>query len=476
VLHSRPVPKHSLRRVDEVLVIQAAGRCLFPSDKENPINRTECMILRQLSVARIEVSLRGLSRSLLFLLAVGAVSLLLAAEVSLVGIASSFEKPSTGRLLLALDSSDPQLQHRLGQVYKDIDPAKSVRCLHRSTELSPYSRLYWSDLSSACQSIGDTKCADRATEHLWKLCPMVPYYHQLAAESYLRKNRLDESLAQFRRLLELDPIYATDAWAALQSVFDPDLIFQKVLATSVDSGVQVGYVDFLSAEGDNDAAYRIWGLVAANTQRFPLSSVQPYLERLISLGRIEEAVHVWQDLEGLGIVKRSDVEEKDNLVFNGDFEQLPVNAGFDWRTGSTNYLALDFAAPGAYQGAHCLRVDFTVGSNYEYEPVYQIVPVHPNRTYSLKAYVRSRDITSTSGPSLRVSDTQQRGFEDAISETTVGTTEWHAVSLSFLTGPETQSVRLSLWRLRGRIFPMEISGSFWLDAATLECKDCTNEK
>src|SRR5207253_362494 len=128
------------------------------------------------------------------------------------------------------------------------------------------------------------------TEHLLKLCPMVPYYHQLAAESYLRKNRLDESLAQFRRLLELDPIYATDAWDALQSVFDPDLIFQKVLATSVDSGVQVGYVDFLSAEGDNDAAYRIWGLVAENTQRFPLSSVQPYLERLISLGRIEEEI------------------------------------------------------------------------------------------------------------------------------------------------------------------------------------------
>jgi hypothetical protein len=304
---------------------------------------------------------------------------------------------------------------------------------------------------------------------------MVPYYHQLAAESYLGKNRLDESLAQFRRLLELDPIYATDTWAALLTVFEPDVIFQKV-AISMDSMGQAGYVDFLSAQGENDAAYRIWSFVAANPGPFPLSSVQPYLERLISLGRIEEAAHVWQDLEHRGIVKRSDLEEKDNLVFNGGFEQLPLNAGFDWRSGSTNYLALDFAASGAYHGAHSLRVDFTVGSNNEYEPVYQIVPVHSNRTYSLKAYVRSQDITSTSGPCLRVSDVQQRGFEDAISETTVGTTEWHPVSLSFSTGPETQSVRLSLWRPRGRIFPMEITGSFWLDAVTLECKDCTVEK
>src|SRR5439155_23702626 len=115
-----------------------------------------------------------------------------------------------------------------------------------------------------------------------------------------------------------------------------------------------------------------------------LSSVHLYLERLINLGRIEEAAHAWQDLEGRGIVKRSDVEEKDNLVFNGGFERLPLNAGFDWRTGSTNYLALDFAAPGAYHVAHCLRVDFTVGSNNEYELVHQMVQVHSNRTSSLK--------------------------------------------------------------------------------------------
>src|SRR5438876_6079146 len=299
------------------------------------------MSLRQFGVARVEVSLQERSRSLPFLVVVGAVSLVLAAEISLVGIASSFERPSMGRLISVLDSDDPQIQHRLGQVYAETDTNKSVQYLRRAAELSRYSRLYWSDLASACQSIDDTQCADWAAEHLLRLCPMVPYYHQLAAESYLGKNRLDESLAQFRRLLELDPIYATDTWAALLTVFEPDVIFQKV-ATSMDSMGQVGYVDFLSAQGDNDAAYRIWSFVAANPGPFPLSSVQPYLERLINLGRIEEAAHVWQDLERRGIVKRSDVEEKDNLVFNGGFERLPLNAGFDWRTGSTNYLALDF--------------------------------------------------------------------------------------------------------------------------------------
>ena len=64
---------------------------------------------------------------------------------------------------------------------------------------------------------------------------------------------------------------------------------------------------------------------------FPFSSAQPYLERLIDRGRIDEAVKVWQDLERLAIVHRPQSDEKDNLIFNGDFEQFPLNAGFDWR-------------------------------------------------------------------------------------------------------------------------------------------------
>jgi hypothetical protein len=300
---------------------------------------------------------------------------------------------------------------------------------------------------------------------------MVPSYHWLAAQSSLRTNQLDRALAEFRRLLELDPTYAAATWSSLQTVQKPDPIFQKVLADSANVQLKVGYVDFLSDQGDNDTAYRIWRLVVADSRPFPFSSAAPYLERLIALGRIEEAVNVWQDLERLGIVKRYEADGKDNLIFNGDFEQSPLNAGFDWRAGPLTYLAVDFSAPGAYHGAHCLRVDFTVSRNDGYEPAYQIVPVLPHHAYTLEAYVRSEDITSDTGPCLRVSDTQPAGFPDAISDTTVGTTPWHPLRLSFSTGPQTRAVRLSFWRPRSRVFPTEISGTSWLDAVSLHGTD-----
>ncbi|MGA9392619.1 MAG: hypothetical protein WBV69_19480, partial [Candidatus Sulfotelmatobacter sp.] len=137
------------------------------------------------------------------------------------------------------------------------------------------------------------------------------------------------------------------------------------------------------------------------------------------------------------------------------------------KSDQTTYLAIDFAAPGAYHGARCLGVNFTVNRNEAYEPAFQIVPVLPNHAYKLEAYVRSEDITSDSGPYLRVSDPQHLSFEDALSETTVGTTPWHLIHLDFSTGQDARSVRLSIWRPRGRTFPMGISGMFWVDQVSL---------
>jgi len=419
--------------------------------------------------ARSAVSLRTRSRALSFLVVIACASLFLAAEASLLGVISSFRTPSVGRWLLDLYANDPRFQHQLGQAYIDLDPTQSLRNLRRATRLSPLNRLYWEDLESACESSGDLRCADQAAERLVELCPMVPSYYWVAGQSCLRTNRLDLALDHFRRALELDPTYAGATWVSLRKVLAPERIYQKVIAPSRDANMKVDYVDFVSDQGNDEAAYQIWRRVVADSGPFPFSAAEPYLDRLIGLGRIEDAVNVWQDLKRLGIIKGFERSEVDNLVFNGGFEQQPFGAGFDWRTGVATFLAIDFSAPGAYQGGHCLRIDFTVRRNKEYEPVYQIVPVLPRHAYALQSFVRSQDITSDSGPRFRISDTQPAGFPDAVSETTTGTTPWHRVHLSFSTGPETRAVRLSFWRPRSEHFPEQITGTFWSDAVSLEC-------
>jgi hypothetical protein len=189
---------------------------------------------------------------------------------------------------------------------------------------------------------------------------------------------------------------------------------------------------------------------------------------LLELGRAEEAQGAWRDLEKLGVISKPATDEGGNFVYNGDFEQTPLTMGLDWRDRVGPYIALDFSDEAAYTGKRCLRIDFTVSRNEEYLPVYQLIPVSPNQAYLLTAYVRSQDITSDSGPRLQVLDTVHPRGPHVVSETTVGTTPWHQISLKFCTGPDTKLVQVSVLRLRGRTFPTEITGSFWLDTVVLK--------
>ena len=194
------------------------------------------------------------------------------------------------------------------------------------------------------------------------------------------------------------------------------------------------------------------------------------MERLLSKGRYQEAQSIWGQLEAHGVIDKPKGSEPGNLVYNGGFEQPPVNAGFDWRSQPSSYVSVDFGDASPYAGEHCLRLDFPVGQNDDFEPVFEIVPVVPNQAYSLTGYARSSDITSDSGPRLRVTDPDCAACLDAVSDATVGSTPWHKVTMQFVASPQTQAVRVSVWRPRSRFFPMEISGTFWLDAVSLRAE------
>jgi hypothetical protein len=426
-----------------------------------------------------EFSLRSRGRAIGFLLAVGLAALVIAGEAIRIGIAASFEdsvNPTELRRALTLDPSNPQLHHRLGLVYsyarEGNNPSEALQHLRRATELNPHKAIYWLSLASACDSIRDTLCADRALEHALRLSPMTPRFHWIAANRYLLTDRPEAALPQFRLLLEQSSEYNWPAFRlCLEAVGDPLLVLEKVLPNQAGAKLKLDYVYFLSTQGDADFAFRAWGQTVAAASAFPFSSAGPYLQNLLYFGRYKEAIDVWQDLVRLGIVKKPASGEPNNLIFNGDFEQVPLNAGFDWRTPEVPYLSLAFPDSGAYQGSRCLRLDYTVGRNDESEAVYQIVPVVPNQGYSLAAYARSNNITSDSGPRLRVLDPACPACLDVSSETTVGTTPWHPVSLKFSTGAQAQVVRVSVWRPRSRTFPTEITGTFWLDTVSLQRLD-----
>jgi hypothetical protein len=427
----------------------------------------------------IEIDLRPSWRAWIFFLIVIVIAAFLggaALRAAYVSILGESVEAGTIKRATELDPSDPELHHRLGMVLFDssvaADRMEGLNQLHLATQLNPYAARYWADLSWVCELAGDTACATQGVQRAVKLSPMMPHMRWVPANTLLRAGQNEAAMKEFCRLLTIDPTYAAATFhLCLGSLGNAQLILEKVVPPGKDPTLKLAYLNILSRsemDGADDLARKVWAKTVAEGTTFPLASATPYIEHLIQFGQVEEAQSAWQDLEKLGIVADTVKDQDGNLIYNGDFEQMPLNTGFDWRNPSTTYLALDFADPAAHSGKSCLRIDFTVSRNEAYQPLFQLVPVASNRAYDLTAYVRSRDITSDSGPRLQVVDPIHSSGPNVMSEMTVGTTPWHPISLSFCTGPDTKLVQLSIMRVRGRTYPTEITGSFWLDTVILK--------
>ena len=423
----------------------------------------------------LELSLRSRLRRSILGVAVGVAGLVVVSDAIRIAIADSLgesDRLSALRKGIALDPNNPKLHGRLALFYsyssEEPNAVEAVAHLRRATELNPYEGFFWLNLALAQESIGDTVSADANFARALELRPMSPRFRWIAGNYFLRTGRPAMACSQFQRLLEVSPEYGPSTFRlCLRALGDPEAVFERVLPPEGSPEIKAAFISFLSTNGELDSAYRLWNRKMTKAHPFSFQAAEPFLERLIEAKRVGDARSVWLDLERLGIIKKPSLDKQGNLVFNWDFEQDPLNAGFDWNYRTRPYLLLDFSDPQAYSGVRCLRLHFTAPQNEDFEATSQIIPVDPDQPYLLKAVVRSKDLSSGSGPRLRVQDFTDPPGLDVETAGTVGTTPWHELSLTFSTGEKTSFVRLSVRRPRSRTFPGEITGTFWLDAISL---------
>jgi hypothetical protein len=443
-------------------------------------------------------------------------------RVALAQMWGESEDPTVGARALRLDPLNPELHYQMGMLNltKLEDASAALIELRRAVELNPRPARYWLAIGRLCFLLGDQGCATQAFERAVREAPMQPSLEWQAVSYYAVTGDDGRMFAHARRLLELNPDSAYDLFALMwrssvesnpftegaqetksgdyrsggsvpsaPSAVKGFALWAEVVSRSSKAAVKCAYLGFLAEKNEFNLAAQYWketalSLATANSEivtrqepatrnsQLAFSSVKPYLQRLMWAQRYSEAVTVWQDMLRLGLVQSGNWKpEAGNLVFNGSFEQPILNAGFDWQTRELQYVALDLADSnverGIESGRRALRINFAVAHNANDEPLFQLVPVAANQQYQLTARVRSEGITSDSGPRLRVQDSQCPSCLDVATETTVGTTDWHQVALTFVTSPATHVVCISVWRPRSRVFPMDITGRFWLDNVSL---------
>jgi len=380
--------------------------------------------------------------------------------------------PEVLRRAIALDYSNPELHFALGRVLllnAQPDTQKVAEQESRkAVSINPHSAIYWSGLGKACYSSGNQPCANAAFREAQELAPKRPEVAWESAVNDVVSDQPQSAVGHLRTFLRLQPDGLDQTFQLLMRGFgDPNLVWHDLLSPPADPASKVRFLDYLAANTEFETAGAYWRQLTAENTVFPVAAVIPYLEKLLATGHSQEAAGVWgYTVRQNGLDKQAG-GDRSNLVFNGGFEQEPLNAGFDWRFAQQPYLTLDFFDATAHTGARSFRTDFTVPQNSEYEPAYQLVPVVAGQRYELSGYVKSEAITSDSGPRLRVLDPKCPVCLDTATQGTSGTTDWHQVTTQFTAGPTTDLIRLSIWRPRGRSYPMEISGKVWFDDISL---------
>jgi hypothetical protein len=383
------------------------------------------------------------------------------------------EKPSIHNLALAQkyspsDAVYPHLEGRL-LLYSvsDADPTRALSELTRAVELNAYEPQEWLDLASALELEGQVDEAEECIRRADFLAPRQPQFQWAIANFFILHGDIDESFKHLKMVLASDSSYdATIYNTAWKASGDAGKILKELIPDAPDA--EFRYLYYLISTGRYPEADAVWNRIMANGGKFAPQFTSGYIETLIAAHRPDDAYSVWEALRAKGIIAPTYEETPQNLIENGDFEETPMNMGFDWRMSTVGgvYIGLDqttFHSPG-----HSLLVQFDGKGNYDFQNVYQLVLVKPGGAYQLRAFMKTDGITTDSGPRLEIRDAYDSRNLDVSTKNLVGSTPgWVLVSQDFRAGLKTHLIAVELRRYPSQKFDNSISGKVWLDDVTL---------
>ena len=345
----------------------------------------------------------------------------------------------------------------------DIDHDRALANLRKAVALNPYSGRYWLDLASAYQEGGNLQQENQAVQSALAAEPGNPEIAAEAAQYYLAEGDADHALPLVRQALNQNPQVApTLLLTCWRATHDASLLLAKAVPPRPD--LQVAFLRVLTEQNQKAAANDAWQQIVTARHSFPPELSLFYFDYLIKENDVTGFDRAWHELASLAPSLRPYIPTS-NLIVNSSFEQPVLNYGFDWRHQPADHIAVGIDATVAHSGARSLSL------SYDGNPAYdagwtQFVPVHPNAAYEFSAWIKSDNVTSSSGPRLAIVDAYS-GANLLLTDDVLDTHPWHEIGgrLQVPTGTELVAVKIirapANTRIRGRV---------WIDDLRLEAR------
>lgn len=368
-----------------------------------------------------------------------------------------------------IEPSNPDLWYRLGR-YRQLDFAHTdlplaISYYQRATSINSGSSSYWMDLGGVYETAGNVAQAEQAFRKARQLYPISAEAAWRFGNFLVRQGRMLEAFQQIH-----DAVVSNSRLTALavslcwRSTHDIDQLLKNVLPDEREQNW--GAIQFFVQGREPVPAMAVWTRIAGHSASFPVSEAFPLLEMLIGTGHAKDAETVWsQALRLGGMAPKPD--PPGSLVWNGGFEQDPLNGGFDWRVNPAAGAEMAWDEQIVHSGKRSLRVDFDGTANVDFQNVWQYVAVHPGTRYRFNAFLRTRDLTTDSGMRFEIRDISSPGDPAHSTSNLVGTQSWTEANIEFVSGAETKVLQIVLRRPPSDKLGNKIRGTAWVDDVAL---------
>lgn len=340
------------------------------------------------------------------------------------------------------------------------DAQKALPLYERATELSPDGASTWAELGGAYERAGREKEALQAYERARRLFPLSPRVNWLLGNFLVRAGRSEEALEPLRVVVRVSPELRRPAF---ELIWQSGVRGAEILARMMpeDGDPLFSYLYYLVETKRLEEAMRVWSRILELHIAFEVSQPLPYLDALLAARRLNELAEAWAVL-GERFPDRIR-RDKENLIFNGDFDSELINGGLDWHIVPTPEAAVEIDAGVMFNGTHPLKVRFNGQDNLDYDNVREYVIVQPDASYHFSGFLKTREITSDSGLRFEIADADSPERLSLSTENITGSAAWTLEELNFHTGKETRLLMICLLRLPSRKLSNLLSGTVWMD-------------
>jgi tetratricopeptide (TPR) repeat protein len=345
------------------------------------------------------------------------------------------------------------------------DPASAVSEYQKAVHDDPNSSYYWMDLASAYEDLGEF---DRAQDLFQRAQAVYPISAMVAwnyGNFLVRRQKYSEGYAKIQEAVRQDPkllpLAISRVW---RSTDDVTVLLDRALPPTQEAYLQS--LTFFTSFNQLDAGLVVWRRLVSLGERFSPADAFPFLDKLITGDRGQDAQRVWKETIAATGLPAGD-SQNGSAVSGGNFVGDFALGGLGWRWDAPLGVVIGFDSPPAGKSGRSVRLDFGGGSNLSLDMPAQFVRVDPDRAYHFHSSIRTDQVTTESGVQFSISDPNHTGVVNAVSDNFTGSHPWTDVDLDIHTGPQTHFLLIRLVRYPSRLFENKLSGTAWIAGVSL---------